>query len=272
MTESQIPSPAETPPSPETPNTDPFAGPKLPPIRDVPFSAPVLWLYKGLNDMRLHPVASLLYGVAFAVMGWLLNYVLMNALQYFTTALFGFFLLGPFLATGLYNVAKQTEAGKPVTAMRTMLAWQSNVQGIGIYLLITTVILLIWGRASLITFAMFFSSGLPELKDFLAQIISLEHLDFVITYLVVGGIFATIVFSISVVSVPMMMDRDAETFAACFTSLRVLARNPATMLFWAVLIVLLIGFGFITGFIGLIFTAPWVGLATWHAYRATVGE
>lgn len=260
------------PVAPEQPSADPFTGPKLPAVMEVPFTAPLVWLRKGLNDMRLHPVASLLYGVAFAVMGWVLHQVLMNALQYFTTLLFGFFLLGPFLATGLYNVAKQTELGKPATAIRTMLAWQANVTGIGIYLLITTVILLIWGRASLITFAMFFSSGLPELKDFLQQILSLEHLDFVITYLVVGGIFATIVFSISVVSVPMMMDRNAETFASCFTSLRVLARNPLPMLIWAVLIVTLIGIGFVTGFFGLIVTGPWVGLATWHAYRATVGE
>jgi uncharacterized membrane protein len=210
--------------------------------------------------------------VAFAAMGWLLHQVLVTALEYFTTLLFGFFLLGPFLATGLYNVAKQTEVGKPATAWRTMMAWQANVQGIGIYLLITTVIFLIWGRASLITFAMFFSSGLPELSDFLQTIVSLEHIDFVLTYLVIGGIFATLVFSISVVSVPMMMDRDAETFAACFTSLRVLARNPLPMLFWALLIVLLIGLGFATGFIGLIVTGPWVGLATWHAYRATVAD
>ncbi|NQD37586.1 DUF2189 domain-containing protein [Permianibacter sp. IMCC34836] len=268
MTEPQL-SPSHHP---ETPSTDPFAGPKLPAVRTVTLSAPLLWLRKGLNDMRLHPIASGLYGMAFALMGWILQSVLLNALQYFTTLLFGFFLLGPFLATGLYNVAKQTEAGKPATAWRTMMAWQANVQGIGIYLLITTVILLIWGRASLITFAMFFSSGLPELKDFLAQIVSLEHLDFVITYLVVGGIFATIVFAISVVSVPMMLDRDAETFASCFTSLRVLAANPLPMLFWAVLIVLLIGAGFATGFFGLILTGPWVGLATWHAYRGTVGE
>ncbi len=259
-------------PAPNSTAHDPFAGPQLPTIYDVPLHAPLLWLRKALRDMRLHPFASLFYGLAFAVMGWVLNYVLTNALQYFMTLVFGFFLLGPFLATGLYNVAKQTEAGKPATAIRTMFAWRANVQGIGIYLMIATVILLLWGRASLITFAMFFSSGTLELKHFLQQVLSLEHIDFVLTYLVVGGIFATIVFAISVVSVPMMLDRNSESFTACFTSLRVLSRNPATMMFWAVLIVTLIGIGFITGFVGLIFTGPWVGLATWHAYRATVGE
>jgi uncharacterized membrane protein len=260
------------PPTPETNSTDPFAGPKLPTVHQLHFFAPLQWLRLGLHDMRLHPIASLFYGAAFAVMGWVLNYTLQHALQYFMTLVFGFFLLGPFLATGLYNVAKQTEAGKPATAIRTMLAWQSNVQGIGIYLMIAMVILLLWGRASLVTFAMFFSSGTLELKQFLPQVLSLEHLDFVLTYLLVGGCFATLVFAISVVSVPMMMDRNSESFTACFTSLRVLSHNPATMFFWAFLIVSLIGVGFVTGFFGLIFTGPWVGLATWHAYRAAVGD
>jgi uncharacterized membrane protein len=256
----------------QSPHIDPFAGPKLPAVHHVAFYAPLHWLAKGLRDMRLHPFASLFYGLAFASMGWLLNHALMNALQFFMTLLFGFFLLGPFLATGLYNVAKQTEAGKPATALVTMMAWRANVQGIGVYLMIATVILLLWTRASLIIFAMSFATGPLELKQFLTQVLSLEHLDFVLTYLFVGGIFATLVFAISVVSVPMMMDRNSESFTACFTSLRVLSQNTATMLFWAFLIVTLIGLGFITGFVGLIFTGPWVGLATWHAYRATVGE
>lgn len=261
-----------TTPSSPSPRSDPFAGPKLPTIHQVPLRAPLQWLRAALRDMRLHPFASLFYGVAFALMGWLLNYALQNALQYFMTLLFGFFLLGPFLATGLYNVAKQTEAGKPATALVTMMAWRANVQGIGVYLMIAMVILLLWSRASLITFAMFFSTGTLELKHFLQQVLSLENIDFVLTYLCVGGLFATLVFAISVVSVPMMMDRNSESFIACFTSLRVLSQNPLTMFFWATLIVSLIGFGFITGFVGLIFTGPWVGLATWHAYRATVGE
>lgn len=75
--------------APDSPQTDPFAGPKLPMIRTVSLTAPLLWLRQGLHDMRLHPVASLLYGITFAMMGWLLSYALMNALQYFTTLLFG---------------------------------------------------------------------------------------------------------------------------------------------------------------------------------------
>lgn len=250
----------------------PFAAAPLPTVRRVALLAPLQWLHLGLRDMRLHPVASLFYGVAFAAMGAVLEYALRHAAQYFMTLLFGFFLLGPFLATGLYNVAKQTEAGKPATALRTMMAWRSNPQGIGIYLMIAIVVLLLWARASLVTFALFYTGNALEIGSFLQQVLTWEQLDFILAYFMVGGLFATLIFAISVVSVPMMMDRNAESFTACFTSLRVLNLNPAAMTVWAFFIVVLIGLGFLSGFFGLIFTAPWVGLATWHAYRATVAD
>jgi len=270
MTESQIPSPAEIPPSPETPNTDPFAGPKLPPIRDVPFSAPVLWLYKGLNDMRLHPVASLLYGVAFAVMGWLLNYVLMNALQYFTTSLFGFFLLGPFLATGLYNISRQLQQDKKVSFRKTTMSWQYNLPAIAVYVLVLAVIVLIFMRASLITFALFYSGGMPTVGRFVEQLLQFQQMEFLIAYSLVTLFFSTIIFLISVVSIPLMMDKRTDAIIACITSLRVVAANPAAMLIWAILILLLIGLSMASQYWLLMVVGPVLGHATWHAYRATV--
>jgi uncharacterized membrane protein len=113
---------------------------------------------------------------------------------------------------------------------------------------------------------------MPTLSGFLRQIVSLEHLDFVLVYLAVGLGFAAIVFAVSVVSVPMMLDRGTDTIIAALTSVRALAENPAALVFWAVLIVLLIGIGFATLFIGLVVTAPIVGHATWHAYRDLVSS
>jgi uncharacterized membrane protein len=131
--------------------------------------------------------------------------------------------------------------------------------------------MLVWARASLVTFALFFSTGMPSLSGFLGRVASVEHWDFVLAYFAVGGLFATIVFALSVVSVPLMLDRGTDTVVAAITSVRALAANPLPLLLWAALIVVLAALGFATLFLGLIVTIPVVGHATWHAYRDLVG-
>jgi uncharacterized membrane protein len=86
----------------------------------------------------------------------------------------------------------------------------------------------------------------------------------------VGGFFALLVFAASLVSIPLMLDRDQDAITAVIASVLALARNPSAALVWAVLIVFLIGFGMATAFIGLVVTGPWVGHATWHAFRALI--
>jgi len=85
-------------------------------------------------------------------------------------------------------------------------------------------------------------------------------------------VFATIVFALSVVSVPLMLARGTDTVVAAITSVRALAANPLPLLFWAALIVLVVGAGFATFFAGLLVAVPVVGHATWHAYVDVVGE
>lgn len=77
-------------------------------------------------------------------------------------------------------------------------------------------------------------------------------------------------FAISVVSIPMLLDRGTDTVSAVATSVRVLAANPLAMFVWACLIAAIIGISLLTGFFALLVTAPLIGHATWHAYRATV--
>jgi uncharacterized membrane protein len=123
-----------------------------------------------------------------------------------------------------------------------------------------------------VTFALFFSTGMPTLKGFIGQVVSIEHLDFLITYFAVGALFATIVFAVSVVSVPMMLDRGTDTVVAALTSVRALFANFVPLTVWALLIVVLVGVGFATLFLGLIIAVPIIGHATWHAYRDLVAE
>lgn len=246
--------------------SSPFAS-----VNTIAVGSPLRWVAAGVRDLRRAPVASMSYGVAFALMGWLIYFVFQHAYEYTSALTAGFLLVGPFLCTGLYDISRRLERGEPARLTDTMTAWRANLGAFSLFSLALTIIMLIWARASLVTFALFFSSGMPTLSKFLQNVVSPEHWDFVLTYFAVGGLFAAIVFAVSVVSVPMMLDRGTDTVVAAITSVRALLANFAPLIFWAMLIVLLTAIGFATLFVGLIITIPIVGHATWHAYRELVG-
>lgn len=239
-------------------------------LRAVPVSSPFAWLARGWGDFRAAPLASGFYGAAFAIMGWAILALYDFAYQYVSTLAGAFLLAAPFLATGLYALSRDREAGRKPRFLDSLGAWRGNVGGLGIYVLVITVIFLVWARASLVTFALFSAGTMPDLKDFLAQAFSMGNIEFVLVYFATGAVFATLVFALSVVSVPMMLDRDNDAVSAAILSVQVLAKNPGTMAVWALLIVILTGIGFATAFAGLVVTMPVVGHATWHAYRDCV--
>lgn len=237
---------------------------------DLPASAPLTWLARGWADMRACGPASLFYGLCFAVMGIVMALVLRRAVHLLSGLTAGFLLVGPFFAVGLYALSRQRERGEPVRLAATLGAWSSARGAIGVYSLIVIVIYLVWARASMVVFALFFDSGLPTLPAMLGALVRLENPEFFLAWFAVGGFFATLVYAVSVVSVPMMLDRDQDAVVAMLTSIVALARNPLPLALWAALIFVLIACGILAGFVGLILTGPLVGHASWHAYRALV--
>ena len=243
---------------------------RLAAIASVPVGAPFIWLSKGLSDLRAAPTASLFYGLCFAVMGWTIVFFYGHAYSLTVALMAGFMLLGPGLAMGLYGLSRQREAGQVPQLRPSLAIWKDNISNLGIFALVTGVVFLIWARASLVVFAVFYSSGLPTADDFLRELLSFANVEFVIAYLIVGSGFAAFIFSISVVAVPLMLDRGTDAISAMLLSLAAVAKNPLPMLLWAGLIVVLTGIGFATAFTGLVVTVPILGHATWHAYRALV--
>jgi uncharacterized membrane protein len=261
-----------SPPTETSAQRGPPARSPFPPIRAVTLGAPFDWLALGWRDLRGAPAASLFYGGAFALMGLMIHLVFQHMVELTSALTAGFLLLGPFLATGLYDISRRRQRGETVALRDTLVAWKANLGAFTLFTLCLSVIMLVWARASLVTFALFFSSGMPTLKNFLGQVVSTDHVDFLITYFAVGSVFASIAFAISVVSVPMMLDRGTDTIVAALTSVRALFGNIGPLMLWAALIVLIVGLGFATLFIGLVIAVPLIGHATWHAYQALVGE
>ncbi|ANQ84588.1 DUF2189 domain-containing protein [Azoarcus olearius] len=257
------------------PNDAPLAkddeGLPFPDVRDVPATSPLRWLARGFSDLRACPIPSLFYGFCFAGMGLLITFVFEHAYEYTSALTSGFLLLGPFLAMGLYEISRRHERAEGCALGPTLTVWRRNAGNIGLFAVVLGIVFLIWARASLVVFALFYTNEMPNLSGFLEQVLKMENLEFLAVYFGVGLLFAGIVFAVSVVSIPLMLDRNQDAITAMLASVAALARNPAAMLVWALVIVCVTVLGFLTFHVGLVVLMPLIGHATWHAYRDLVG-
>jgi uncharacterized membrane protein len=244
---------------------------KLPGIRRVGLDRPVAWLRSGWKDLRANPVASLAYGLLFAIGGDLILIFSWRSPYLITAAVSGFFLVAPLLAGGLYEISRRQSNGQPSTFIDSLAAWRRNGQSIAMFGLLMALAAIIWERTSAVFFALFVPGLTPDLWAFASSVLlNLEHIELTLTWFFVGGLLATLVFSVSAVSIPMVIDRDVDFITAMITSLRAVMNNPGTMLLWAALVVMLTLLGFASLLFGLIILMPLLGHASWHAYRDLV--
>jgi len=244
---------------------------RFPQVRTLSMDAPWRWLRQGVQDLRAAPFASLFYGAVLACMGFILGRFSAEA-AYELAFVTGFLLVAPYLAMGLYDVSRRRERGEPAALASTLLAGKANAPAIGFYALILALLMAVWIRVSVVVVALFFEGGVPTLQTLLHDIAASESgMVFLLVYLAAGFGFALLVFATSVISLPMLLDRPGmDTLTAMITSFNALRLNFAPMLLWAAMIVVLVGLGFASFYLGLIVALPIIGHATWHAYREAV--
>ncbi|TXI74165.1 MAG: DUF2189 domain-containing protein [Limnohabitans sp.] len=248
----------------------PDEGPKAR-LRLLPLSAPWRWLALGFGDLRASPGIGLFYGLAFWAMAQVLAMVFRRSPEYTLSMVSGCLLVGPFLAMGLYEVSRRREQGQAPDLAASLTCWDGHIKSMSMLVLVLMVLELLWGRASLVVFAVFFNTGMPSTTGVLEAIFNPDNLDFVAVYLFVGGIFATLVYAISVVSIPMILDRDTDAISAGITSVRVFFGELAVMLLWGLILSVMVVLSFMSYWmLGLIVVGPWLGHASWHAYRGAV--
>lgn len=243
----------------------------FPDIQEVTVDAPLQWLKKGWQDLKACPSGSLFYGTCFVIGGYLMIFSLRDAPEYIAAVITGFVIAGPFLALGLYELSAQRERGEICTLRKSLLACRKNVGNMGVFALILLVVYLVWARASVVVFAVFYSGALPTMGDFFRHLIMTEQTDFLLVYFTVGAIFGLIIFAISLISIPLIKDKQMDAITAAIASVRALIFNPGPMIVWAGFIAVLSMFGMVTLLLGTLVVGPLLGHATWHAYRDLTG-
>ena len=271
-------SPDHSTASPVTPDSPAGPAPYVPPPSDAPrkeivalrLSDPFHWLLRGWRDLMGAKGISLFYGVCFWLMALVLGAVFRSKPEYAMSIASGCLLLGPFLAMGLYEVSRRREQGLRPDLSSSLFCWKPHLRSMGMLVLVLIVLELLWGRASLVVFAVFFNTGMPSTTGVIKAIFNPENWEFLAVYAVVGGVFASLVFAVAVVSIPMILDRDTDAISAAITSFEVVFENTAVLVLWGILITGLVLVAFIPWCLGLLFIGPWLGHASWHAYRGSV--
>ncbi len=240
--------------------------------RNLPAGAAFGWLAAGWRDLWRNPLPSLAYGLVVFVLSLAvvtclfrleLDYILFPALA-------GFMVVGPLVAIGLYQKSRDLEEGRPVSLARMIFVRAESGAQVWFTGAILCLLMLVWMRAAVIVYALFFGlRPFPGLDHIAAMLFTTpEGWGMLAVGTVVGGLFAAFSFAISTFAIPMLLAERIDAFTAMGTSISMVFRNLPVMLMWGAIVLALFVICVVTGLVGLIVIFPLLGHATWHSYRA----
>lgn len=251
-----------------------ISGRSDPVVRTITHADIVAALTKGMNDFQAAPLYGVMFGGIYAAGGLLIlacaTMLGMGYLIYPLTA--GFVLIGPYVAVGLYEISRRRETGEPLS-LKAVWSVMINRREIAWMAFVTLFVFIIWMYQVRLLLALFLgiNASFANLEQFVTVVLTTpEGLLFLAIGHVIGAILALMLFSLTVVSFPLLLDRDVDFVTAMITSLRAVVKNPLPMLGWAVVIVFQLVISVVPFFLGLLITLPVLGHATWHLYRRAV--
>ncbi len=243
-------------------------------IRKVEVDRSGHWLAAGWREFLKAPGISLTYGGAFAGLSFLLVFGLIAAgLGSLVLPLAGgFVLLAPILVVGLYDVSRRIERLERVTLGRVFHAYRENLGQLSAMGVVLLIVWFVWVEVAIVLFAIFFGHAPPPFHRFVEEILfSYQGAALLIVGTVIGAGFATTVFAITAVSIPLIFDRPIDVVTAIATSILAVRTNWRVMFGWAAMIAVITACGIVTFGIGLAVALPVLAYATWHCYRDLIG-
>ena len=247
----------------------------MPEVRTIEFSDLMAAFTAGVKDFLAAPLFGLFFGGFFAIGGLLMVlFIARLDMHYMIYPLaIAFPLIGPFAAVGLYEVSRDIEQGRVLT-WRGVLAsvWAQKGRELSIMAFVTLFIMWVWMYQVRLLVAIFLShKSFSTLGGFLDIVLhSPEGLKFLAVGHVVGAVLYSVLFTVTVVSIPLVLDREVDFVTAIITSVKAVLKNPVVMLAWALVVLVLTAGAMVPMFLGLFFVLPVLGHATWHLYQRLV--
>lgn len=235
-------------------------------IRRQPPSAILGWLGKGWQDLIHIGWPSYLHGIMVVVIGVILLSAALGAAHLLPGLATAFIIIGPILATGLYGLSRRRAQAQPTGLRDALWAWRTASRCLFRFSLLLLFAALAWVAVSALLFQLYVKVPIDDSIAFVRYVLTQKTLNFLLWSLL-GSLGAAVVFASTVISVPLLLDRDVSTWDAILTSIRTVGENPLTMVLWALIIALATGLSLLTGMLGFIILYPLIGHASWHAYR-----
>lgn len=246
----------------------------IPEIHQVGIGRPLQWLKDGWQDFLDHPGPSLTYGIIVTLLGWLVLTLAAPRPYLFTAAISGFLLIAPLIAAGIYELTRQREQGSPhPTFLDSLRGLRKDAGSIADFSIVLVLAAILWERVAAILFALFYGGEMSSVDGFIREVfLSGNYPGVVLAWFVGGGLLASLVFSITVIGMPMVVDRNADIVTAMATSVKAVIANSTAMALWAAIIVGLVALGMLTFMLGFLIIMPWLGHATWCAYKDLIKD
>ena len=246
--------------------------------RTVSLMQPMTWLVRGGRDMLRCGWISYVHGLTMAVFGGLLLLLAHDRFWLLAGAFSGFLMVAPILATSLYAMSRALERRAPVgwpLVLKTWLNWKDgdfvkwgdehwNLVRFGIMLAAAGTA---WVVLSAILIQLLVTTPIAAPRDFLVHVVLAPQGYLFELWLALGGALVAPIFASTVITVPLLLDRQVSVGQAMALSWQVVLANPVAMAFWGAIIMGLVFVGFSLMLLGLVIVVPLLGHASWHAYR-----
>ncbi|MEW2913323.1 DUF2189 domain-containing protein [Leisingera sp. JC11] len=232
-------------------------------------------LKDGFSDFLARPVMSGFFGLFYAVFGILFVWCLvwLGKIWMIIPAAVGFPLVAPFAAAGLYEMSRRMQAGENFgwSEILTVMARQRNRE-MGWMAFVTLFIFWVWMYQVRLWLAIILQdASFSDFDGFLNVLFfTPQGWTFLAVGTCAGAFLSAVLFTVTVVAMPMLLDRETNFVTAMLTSIRAVAENPVVMLGWAAIISAAMLVSLVPAFLGLIVTLPVLGHTTWHLYRRAV--
>ena len=234
-------------------------------------------LARGISDFNAMPthLAFLCVIYPLVTLVFARTYAGLDVLPLVFPLLSGYTLVGPLVALGMYELSRRHELGLDISRQHAFDVFKNpsiiNIAALGLMLM---VIYFVWIGTAKAIYVQNFGDVVPQsVAEFVHQVFATQAgLMLIIVGSGVGFIFSVVVFTLSVVSFPMLLDREVSIMTAVRTSVRVVFKNPITMAIWGFIIASSLLLGALPFFVGLAVVLPVLGHASWHLYRRVVGQ